>query len=62
MNPSPVVRYADQAELRTLAEQVDRGCSRLAMDRKPWMLRALDASRAFELLRRIQSELNRLAR
>jgi hypothetical protein len=68
MNPSqfpvpakpPVVRYADQAELRTLAEQVDRGCSRLRMEAKPWMLGAVDATRAHEVLRHVQSELKRL--
>jgi hypothetical protein len=61
LNPSPVVRYVEHAELRTLAAICDRGCSRLRMEAKPWMLGAVDASRAFELLRHIQSELNRLA-
>ena len=61
--PVPVpVRSVDQVlvEVRTLAAICDRGCSRLRMDAKPWMLGAVDASRAHELLRYIQSELNRL--
>jgi hypothetical protein len=47
--------------IAALAAICDRGCSRLRMDAQPWMLGAVDASRAHELLGHIQSELKRLA-
>jgi hypothetical protein len=61
----PAAVWRDAQELRksiaALAAICDRGCSRLRMDAKPWMLGGVDASRAHELLRHIQSELNQLA-
>jgi hypothetical protein len=51
--PEPV-RVDLLVEVRTLAAQVDRGCGRLRMDAKRWLLGAVDASRAHEMIRHIR--------